>query len=417
MLLEFKMKNVFSYENEVKLSMLAPNNKVKQRYQDNYTNVCGYDVLKTAIIVGENAGGKSNFIEGIQYFKYLFVQNERIQTSLSTLFQLNKLDKNDKDNFEKEQSFEVILASNEKNKVFKYILKITGYGITKESLAIQSKKGETFKKVFEVSTEYSVDDSDQIIGNVDLNVKEFNNKEFETIRETLKKNNRAGLWINTFSTLALEEATDFIEEIKKLMMNDDRLALPLDTYYQISDNVFLKNNLSILKSEEYSEIFKLVDSSITGIIIDENNPLSDTIIERNIGEKVSRREVSFESSGVKQFMVFATYLYRVIYENRIAFADELDSMFNPVLTASVINFLQASETKGQLVFTTHNVFNLSFRLFLKEQMNIVAKSKKTLSSVMYSLSEFNDLRYDSNEKIYEYYMKGLLGGVGGENDF
>ena len=68
MLLNFKMKNVYSYNNTVEFSMLAPANRVKSRYEDNYINVCGYDVLKTAIIVGENAGGKSNFIRGLQYF-------------------------------------------------------------------------------------------------------------------------------------------------------------------------------------------------------------------------------------------------------------------------------------------------------------------------------------------------------------
>ena len=38
-------------------------------------------------------------------------------------------------------------------------------------------------------------------------------------------------------------------------------------------------------------------------------------------------------------------------------------------------------------------------------------SKDTLESKLYSISEFDDLRYDSNEKIYEYYMKGVLGGA------
>ena len=67
------MKNVFSYKDEVVFTLLAPSNKVKNRYSDNYVTICGYDILKTAVVVGENAGGKSNFIKGIQYFKSFFI--------------------------------------------------------------------------------------------------------------------------------------------------------------------------------------------------------------------------------------------------------------------------------------------------------------------------------------------------------
>ena len=77
MLLEFKMKNVFSYKDEVVFTLLAPSNKVKNRYSDNYVTICGYDILKTAVVVGENAGGKSNFIKGIQYFKSFFSETSK----------------------------------------------------------------------------------------------------------------------------------------------------------------------------------------------------------------------------------------------------------------------------------------------------------------------------------------------------
>ena len=73
--------------------------------------------------------------------------------------------------------------------------------------------------------------------------------------------------------------------------------------------------------------------------------------------------------------------------------------------------INSFKTFGQFIFTTHNVFNLTLQLFLKEQMNIVSKNKITLASTLYSLSEFKDIRYDSNQKIYDFYMKGLLGGV------
>ena len=50
--------------------MEASNSKVKTRYPDNYTSTdVDYDLLKTAVIVGENAGGKSNFIGSLKFLK------------------------------------------------------------------------------------------------------------------------------------------------------------------------------------------------------------------------------------------------------------------------------------------------------------------------------------------------------------
>ena len=115
MLLEFKMKNVYSFRDEVTYTMLAPNNKVRFRYQDNYNTICGFDILKTAVIVGENAGGKSNFIKGIQCFKELFKEtSDQTKVSLENIFNENLLidELNDKlmDGNELSQKFEIILT-------------------------------------------------------------------------------------------------------------------------------------------------------------------------------------------------------------------------------------------------------------------------------------------------------------------
>ena len=99
MILEFSLKNYLSYKDEASIHLLAPSNRVKNRYQDNYTNVAGYDVLKNIVIVGENAGGKSNFVKGMQYFKGLFSITDKIlKTNYTDVFNnylLLNLDENE----------------------------------------------------------------------------------------------------------------------------------------------------------------------------------------------------------------------------------------------------------------------------------------------------------------------------------
>ena len=73
MLLSYKFKNFCSFKEEVEFSLLATEDK-RTDFTENYFHGVT-DVLKSAVIVGENAGGKSNFIKSLQYLKKFFKDN------------------------------------------------------------------------------------------------------------------------------------------------------------------------------------------------------------------------------------------------------------------------------------------------------------------------------------------------------
>lgn len=77
MILNYKFKNFMSFRDDVEYSMLAPKSKVKNRFPNNFiTTDLGIDVLKTAVVVGENAGGKSNFVRSLVYLQSFFLETE-----------------------------------------------------------------------------------------------------------------------------------------------------------------------------------------------------------------------------------------------------------------------------------------------------------------------------------------------------
>ena len=81
MLIGFTFNNFCSFNIESEFSMEAPTGKVKTRFPDNYTSTdAEYDLLKTAVIVGENAGGKSNFIGSLKFLKSLVNVNSPVQS-------------------------------------------------------------------------------------------------------------------------------------------------------------------------------------------------------------------------------------------------------------------------------------------------------------------------------------------------
>ena len=70
MLISYKFRNYCSFCEMAEFDMLAPANKVKNRFPDNFIETEeGYDILKTAVIIGENAGGKTNFINSLSFLK------------------------------------------------------------------------------------------------------------------------------------------------------------------------------------------------------------------------------------------------------------------------------------------------------------------------------------------------------------
>jgi AAA15 family ATPase/GTPase len=155
----------------------------------------------------------------------------------------------------------------------------------------------------------------------------------------------------------------------------------------------------------------MVDYSICGIEVDEEKPYSKTLIVRLDSEgNLLKRELSQDSTGVKEFFAWAVQIFRVVYENKVVFADEMDRVLNPILSERVIAYINGMEHKGQFIFSTHNVLHLNLKTYMKEQIYFVTKNKNNLTSELYSLADFPDVRYET-AKIYELYMKGVLGGT------
>ena len=66
--------------------------------------------------------------------------------------------------------------------------------------------------------------------------------------------------------------------------------------------------------------------------------------------------------------------------------------------------------RGEYV-KTHNVLHLNLEKYMKEQIFFVTKNIETLQSEIYSLAEFLDVEYNSEVNLYEFYLRGVLGGT------
>lgn len=412
MLLNLKFKNVRSYREENSFSLISPSGKVKSRYPDNFETLNRIDVLKSAVVIGENAGGKSNFVFVLEFLKHLFSITDRPVKSYSNIvFSVNKaiaIESKDKINQEivkkTEQSIEIeVIASD--GLIYHYSLSIDCIGIKKEVLTYRKR----YKAVEKESFSYTRTDSfegKKVLTASSLDVDDGNIK---IDKETIKRITSNGLIVNSLSLIGIKHTAPLVTWIKDTLTIVCS-SLPLN-YVHSFDGCDLEDVYKVMNSPNFIDIFKLVDSSIVSIDVDKEKPFSKTVVKRMINGRLWPRTIEDDSSGVKQFLALSYDVYKVIKEGKVFFADELDSMLNPILTMKLVNYIHSFDNCGQFIFTSHNVTHLNLQLFMKEQMFIVGKNKATLESTICSLGSFKELRYDSNQKIYEYYLKGLLGGV------
>ncbi len=390
MLIYYRFNNFCSFNCESEFSMSAPAGKVKKRFPDNYVETEeGFDLLKSAVIVGENAGGKSNFINRLKYLKSLFVTNSQVR---SVRPYINAASLNDETN--PVQRFELCFRANN-GKIYIYHLHLNESGIVYEELQTLKKRNGAASSLFKVEKQK---------GGAWL----ASGKEAGGLSRRVDKvlvGGSIGLPVSRFALLGNEDALAVVEWMTETLYPESLTS-------GMADDVIRQDaDMRILEDERYLEIFRMVDYSICGIELDREKPYSKTIIIRK-GENGNcfRRELQMDSAGVREFFAWAVHIFRVVYENKVVFADEMDRVLNPILSDRVIAFVNGAEHNGQFIFSTHNVLHLDLKTYMKEQIYFITKNRGQLTSEMYSLSDFPEVRYETT-KIYEFYMKGILGGT------
>ena len=417
MLLSYKFKNFSSFKDEAEFSLRATEDKRKD-FPENYFHGTT-DILKLAVIVGENAGGKSNFIKSLQYLKKFFKDNQVVKSNLEYLN--DDYTKTTKNIYYADTlqtfSLEVMI----KNEIYAYDLKIDYLGIKYEKLSVQKQGMETYTTIFIVRRSEDddllqksfVETNSGAIPFFKLNFSIQLNPNYEQLKNFLQsksaQNDSIGLYLSKIALLNVTEAVNFSNWI------NNTLCFEFAPYsgYESSDEL-LKNAeiLKIINDRRFIEILQIIDSSIVEIKPDNRFPYKNTIIVRENAEKqIFERELQFDSAGLRDYFRWAIQIFKVIYENKILFADEMDRALNPVLADKIISLIHGSDHQGQFIFTTHNVLHLNLSKQMREQIYFVTKDLSTLHSELYSLADFSDIDYDSEQNLYEFYLRGVLGGT------
>lgn len=418
MILNYKFKNFMSFRENVEFSMLAPKTRVKKRFPDNFiASNAGADVLKTAVMVGENAGGKSNFVRSLSYLQSFFLETESAKAYKSVVNTNNNHDCPKRS--ETAQSFEIEVLI-QGNKLYLYQLEVDFAGIVREALYFKNQIKNKYKGVFALERKKCIvecQNESECTGEKEcffhakngyfLSISESEKEIGKSLQEAVNKEKAPGLTITKLAMLGNEHAIIFTEWMKKYLCPETNV-INYDIYKSVKNE---EDDIRILHDARYLDIFRMIDYSIIDFKVDEEKPFSKTtVIRKKEDGSTFSRELAHDSNGVREFFAWAVQIFKVVYENKAVIADEMDRVLNPVLSDRVISFICGKEHLGQFIFTTHNVLHLNLKNYMKEQIYFITKEAETLDSELYSLADFPEIRYET-AKIYEFYMKGILGGT------
>ena len=115
-----------------------------------------------------------------------------------------------------------------------------------------------------------------------------------------------------------------------------------------------------------------------------------------------------ESDGTLRLLDFIPAFQEVTFEQKVLVIDELERSIHPLMAKELVNkFSQDAETKGQLIFTTHESNLLDQSIFRQDEIWFAEKDK-TGSTDLYSLSDFKE---HNTTDIRKGYLNGRYGAV------
>ncbi len=410
MLIEFSIENFRSIKDEVTLSLLASSDKSLQN------NLIKTDVLKkekllrSVVIYGANASGKSNVLSAFDFLSELILQSHRNQKGDKILFTPFKLEKK---YLSKPTKFRIVFIKDEINYV--YGVSFTHEKIIDEYLYYYPKnhKAIIFERKNTNDYKFTIDKTNQNFlsektpENV-LYLSRSSNLEYEKTNEAFEWFKDGLRTITTpFDNLSIMPYT------ADLLKEENSKSVILKSLYDadmgIDDIGITMIKISDELPIDIPEKLKGILGKIKDIIIEEE-PNAESIKIHTLHKNV-RFDFSEESEGTQRYFSLIGPLINAIGNGGTLIVDELDIKLHHNLTESLIkvfNNPEVNKKNAQLIFATHNTNLLDQKLFRRDQIWFTEKNPDDGSTDLYSLIEYKPRK---DKDITKGYLAGRYGGL------
>lgn len=418
MLIKFSIENFRSIKENVTLSLVSSSDKSL----DN--NLITTDILKkdrllrSAVLYGANASGKSNVILAFDSLRKLVLHSHTFQKGKEISYSPFKLDKK---YLSMPTKFEIVFMKN--NIRYVYGVSFTNEKIVDEYLCYypEDRKALIFERKDTNNYRFTIDVKEQKF----ISEKTLDNILYLSNSTQLKykKTSEAFDWFkDSLTTITATESPHWIQRTIELFNKDKTLKelilkAILEADVGIVDFSATLERIPIEDSKTQEKIKKIITSLVLEasgerlMLVD----MDIKTIHKVLDEKGNAFDVQFafdeESEGTKRMFSLIGPWVDALNKGHVLIVDELDTKLHHNLMVFLIKLFHnptQNKNNAQLIFTTHNINLLDLNLFRRDQIWFTEKNPNFGSTDLYSLIEFSP-RKDKN--ILKGYLAGRYGAI------
>lgn len=406
MLIQFNFKNYKSFRDEVTLDLSAAK---MTEFSNRVVTMGSEKILPVAAIYGANASGKSNVYSAFEYMSEYVVnsfkygdEEEEFDEYRPTPFLFDSSSEN------AESSFEVYftIPGEKSEKSYNYGFCVGKEGITEEWLNAKAKTARKYSSVF-----YRSEDTLDLTG--------------------LPKNSRDNIAVALEKQVLVVSLGAKLKIAKCKAIRDWFFANEFADFGDVVTNFFLSRRLpkgfvdDKTVQKKVVEYFASFDENIKDFRVEKIPSEGESKEERYrinaLHKKIDSEEMaeiplSLESAGTLKMFALYPELQEVLKKGSVFFIDELNARLHPLLVRNfLLTFLnpKINVNHAQLVFTTHDTWQLSNQLLRRDEIWFTEKDEQGIST-LYSLADFVDedgVRIRKDESYEKNYLIGKYGGI------
>lgn len=395
MILNYDFSNYRSFKGKAEFSMIATASQAKSDNIFMCTHKVGEErLLKSAVIYGANASGKTSIISQLYYLREAIRSASPIFGGenvgrVYTPFQL------DKDSAQAPSTIDIEFVVN--GIKYLYHVKFTTNIVLEETLSYypnSASKADLFSRnIFgeKHTPKYPTTPSAQ-------------KPDFEVFKNKL-----------IISKFLFDTPHEFITPAAKYLAS---INIAHGYNKIMKDQLWEENKdwLSIPKNKTtLSKLLKVADLGVNSIITKEDLKYEDIRLVHATKDYTDglNPEISihYESLGTTQLLIMGISILRSLETGTPLFVDEIDSGFHTYLSDFILQLFtnpRINKKNAQLIFTTHDINLLNEDKIRRDQVWFTSKNKFG-ESELYSLSDFNGVREDT--PFAKWYLANKFGAV------
>jgi len=402
MILEIRLSNFFSIKEEIVLDFQAANLKTQksQELEDNVFNYDEISVLKTVVLYGANASGKSNIIKAIRFCASMIFMSHTHNENAVFNFKPFKFD-----GYQNMPSlFLIRFVSNEVEYEYSFTLKLSE--IITESLYYypNGRRAKVFTR-------------DESLGKEKSSIYSFSSvikKPLDVADNTSRK------------TLYISRGSQMDRELPKEIFRffNEKFILGYIGYNALSvEELYKQNRIDLLRALQIADS-DIIDIRLSKEVRSGKNLNADFATNKASIEDVQQQHVkittfhksnptvsfdflSEESQGTQVLFYIMLTLLDIVKNNKILLIDEIENSLHNKIVEYIVSLFHASNS-AQLIYTTHNTNLLNLNKLRKDQIYFVNK-KDDASSDLYSLFDYKDFR--DTMDVEKAYLQGRFDAI------